>query len=181
VISRLPGIGLRLETLLKSRYRSIGSRQRGAIAQLGERVVRNDEAVGSIPTSSTKFSITCSFSTTQLCPKLVQYFNQMAAGICLNKSRRTSVILLTPASQIGIENVSGDGHLKPSLVFAVERGSLKHESNQPPITRIATALHNLATPEEKPLLDRVLRVKRSNQLKRYGAGEVERKEAEAAR
>ena len=26
---------------------------RGAIAQLGERVVRNDEAVGSIPTSST--------------------------------------------------------------------------------------------------------------------------------
>jgi hypothetical protein len=25
----------------------------GAIAQLGERVVRNDEAVGSIPTSST--------------------------------------------------------------------------------------------------------------------------------
>ena len=28
---------------------------RGAIAQLGERVVRNDEAVGSSPTSSTKF------------------------------------------------------------------------------------------------------------------------------
>jgi hypothetical protein len=41
--------------------------------------------------------------------------------------------------------------------------------------------HNLATPEEKPLLDRLLRVKRANQLKRYGAGEVERKEAEAAR
>ena len=32
---------------------------RGAIAQLGERVVRNDEAVGSIPTSSTIFSNTC--------------------------------------------------------------------------------------------------------------------------
>jgi hypothetical protein len=31
----------------------------GAIAQLGERIVRNDEVVGSIPTSSTKFSITC--------------------------------------------------------------------------------------------------------------------------
>ena len=30
-------------------------RKSGAIAQLGERVVRNDEAVGSIPTSSTKF------------------------------------------------------------------------------------------------------------------------------
>jgi hypothetical protein len=29
---------------------------RGAIAQLGERIVRNDEVVGSIPTSSTKIS-----------------------------------------------------------------------------------------------------------------------------
>ena len=29
---------------------------RGAIAQLGERIVRNDEVVGSIPTSSTKLS-----------------------------------------------------------------------------------------------------------------------------
>ena len=27
----------------------------GAIAQLGERIVRNDEVVGSIPTSSTKY------------------------------------------------------------------------------------------------------------------------------
>ena len=49
-------IGLRPESLLKSLYRSIGLHQSGAIAQLGERVVRNDEAVGSIPTSSTKFS-----------------------------------------------------------------------------------------------------------------------------
>ncbi len=31
---------------------------RGAIAQLGERIVRNDEVVGSIPTSSTQISIT---------------------------------------------------------------------------------------------------------------------------
>src|SRR5260370_34761128 len=31
----------------------------GAIAQLGERIVRNDEVVGSIPTSSTIFSTTC--------------------------------------------------------------------------------------------------------------------------
>src|ERR1019366_325601 len=30
----------------------------GAIAQLGERIVRNDEVVGSIPTSSTIFSTT---------------------------------------------------------------------------------------------------------------------------
>jgi hypothetical protein len=28
----------------------------GAIAQLGERIVRNDEVVGSIPTSSTNFA-----------------------------------------------------------------------------------------------------------------------------
>jgi hypothetical protein len=39
---------------------------RGAIAQLGERIVRNDEVVGSIPTSSTKFSITCRHLLTQL-------------------------------------------------------------------------------------------------------------------
>jgi len=45
----------------------------------------------------------------------------------------------------------------------------------------AVRIHNLATPEEKPLLDRLLRVKRANQLKRYGAGEVELKEAEAAK
>jgi hypothetical protein len=45
----------------------------------------------------------------------------------------------------------------------------------------AMRIHNLATPEEKPLLDRLLRVKRANQLKRYGAGELERKKAEAAR
>ena len=31
----------------------------GAIAQLGERIVRNDEVVGSIPTSSTIVSSTC--------------------------------------------------------------------------------------------------------------------------
>jgi hypothetical protein len=30
---------------------------RGAIAQLGERIVRNDEVVGSIPTSSTNNSL----------------------------------------------------------------------------------------------------------------------------
>ena len=32
---------------------------RGAVAQLGERIVRNDEAAGSIPASSTIFSIAC--------------------------------------------------------------------------------------------------------------------------
>jgi hypothetical protein len=44
----------------------------GAVAQLGERVVRNDEATGSIPVSSTKFSITCSHPKVSFCPKLVQ-------------------------------------------------------------------------------------------------------------
>src|SRR5258707_8084297 len=47
----------------------------GAIAQLGERIVRNDEVVGSIPTSSTKFSITSRRCLTQFCPKLVQKFS----------------------------------------------------------------------------------------------------------
>jgi hypothetical protein len=37
-------------------------------------VVRNDEAVGSIPTSSTKFSITCSLSLTPFCSILFQTF-----------------------------------------------------------------------------------------------------------
>jgi len=45
----------------------------------------------------------------------------------------------------------------------------------------AVRIHNLATPAEKPLLDRLLRAKRANQLKHYGLGEVERKETEAAR
>jgi hypothetical protein len=31
----------------------------GAVAQLGERLVRNEEATGSIPVSSTNLSITC--------------------------------------------------------------------------------------------------------------------------
>src|SRR5271167_2138007 len=42
----------------------------GAIAQLGERIVRNDEVVGSIPTSSTKFSSTCKFPRGKSCPAL---------------------------------------------------------------------------------------------------------------
>jgi hypothetical protein len=39
--------------LIKSKSKIIPAS--GAIAQLGERIVRNDEVVGSIPTSSTKF------------------------------------------------------------------------------------------------------------------------------
>ena len=40
---------IKLPWLLRSLHKS------GAIAQLGERIVRNDEVVGSSPTSSTKF------------------------------------------------------------------------------------------------------------------------------
>ncbi len=40
----------------------------GAIAQLGERIVRNDEVVGSIPTSSTIVSITCGTCPAASCP-----------------------------------------------------------------------------------------------------------------
>ena len=47
-------------------------RPRGAIAQLGERIVRNDEVVGSIPTSSTMFSISYNHPLANSCPKLVQ-------------------------------------------------------------------------------------------------------------
>jgi hypothetical protein len=50
-----PRFGLTRGTLLKLRCASDFFRGRGAIAQLGERIVRNDEVVGSIPTSSTKF------------------------------------------------------------------------------------------------------------------------------
>jgi hypothetical protein len=46
------GIGGELARLLKCFSDSTHS---GAIAQLGERIVRNDEVVGSIPTSSTIF------------------------------------------------------------------------------------------------------------------------------
>src|ERR1700720_1542735 len=44
----------------------------GAIAQLGECIVRNDEVVGSIPTSSTIFSITYRPAKDQFCPTLSQ-------------------------------------------------------------------------------------------------------------
>ena len=45
--------GLERGALLKSQARA-KALQDGAIAQLGERIVRNDEVVGSSPTSSTK-------------------------------------------------------------------------------------------------------------------------------
>jgi hypothetical protein len=44
----------------------------GAVAQLGERLVRNEEATGSIPVSSTK-------PKAQPCPNLSQTFEKRAA------------------------------------------------------------------------------------------------------
>jgi hypothetical protein len=65
----------------------------GAIAQLGERIVRNDEVVGSSPTSSTKFSITYSSALAQFCPILSQKFSLSGvfasiALVCSEVSRR---------------------------------------------------------------------------------------------
>ena len=51
----------------------------------GERIVRNDEVVGSIPTSSTNFSITCSHSSTESCPNLSQKIHACLARVCLKK------------------------------------------------------------------------------------------------
>ena len=53
----------------------------GAIAQLGERIVRNDEVVGSIPTSSTKFPI-----ITVLFPDIADRL-VLAAASCVLQSR----------------------------------------------------------------------------------------------
>ena len=54
----MPGadpVGADSGSLLK--YLSSHTHLNGAIAQLGERIVRNDEVVGSIPTSSTIFRL----------------------------------------------------------------------------------------------------------------------------
>ena len=67
----------------------------GAIAQLGERVVRNDEAVGSIPTSSTKDSITCNSSVNQIWSTTVQFkessFPSLRYG--LERSIKTGIVV----------------------------------------------------------------------------------------
>lgn len=56
----------KIAELLRSFHKS------GAIAQLGERIVRNDEVVGSSPTSSTIFSITSRPRLTRICHTLSQ-------------------------------------------------------------------------------------------------------------
>src|ERR1700681_3594192 len=58
----------------------------GAIAQLGERIVRNDEVVGSIPTSSTINSIICKHSSSQSCHTLSHENQNRVAGVALATS-----------------------------------------------------------------------------------------------
>ena len=58
--------------------------QRGAIAQLGERIVRNDEVVGSIPTSSTIFPITYRAPLTRTCSIVFQKFKLAAVFASTN-------------------------------------------------------------------------------------------------
>ena len=59
MVSVLPGKAAKIRSLISPS---------GAIAQLGERVVRNDEAVGSIPTSSTIKSNTYNPPVIPFCP-----------------------------------------------------------------------------------------------------------------
>jgi hypothetical protein len=73
------GAGLERGALLKSQAR-VKARRDGAIAQLGERIVRNDEVVGSSPTSSTIFSSTCGAHLIGSCPILSQKF-RLAGGL----------------------------------------------------------------------------------------------------
>src|SRR6266567_4844255 len=61
---------------------------RGAIAQLGERIVRNDEVVGSIPTSSTMFSIACRPILDSFCPTLSQKSGLAAQSLPQTNLRR---------------------------------------------------------------------------------------------
>jgi hypothetical protein len=72
----------------------------------------NDEAVGSIPTSSTKFSITYSVLTNPICPKPVQNFERMAAGICLNDLRSIAAVLLGARGVFS----AGQEHFIPTTV-----------------------------------------------------------------
>ena len=55
---------------------------RGAIAQLGERIVRNDEVVGSIPTSSTNLGGQSAVG----CPAS-RHLHPRAFSLCVGKNR----------------------------------------------------------------------------------------------
>ena len=74
-----------------TRQTSSQSNLRGAIAQLGERVVRNDEAVGSIPTSSTIFSITCRHPDSRACHTLSHKTEPARLGVASNFAARETL------------------------------------------------------------------------------------------
>ena len=91
----------------------------GAIAQLGERVVRNDEAVGSIPTSSTKF-----FTDHSVCHESVRAMMDRGlreltgADSAIDTWRR----FFEPGDVVGIKvNSSGAPHIMstPELVGGI--------------------------------------------------------------
>jgi hypothetical protein len=58
----------------KCSHCGVNERRKDAISHMivADAIVHNDEVVGSIPTSSTKFSITSRHPLTRFCPKLVQ-------------------------------------------------------------------------------------------------------------
>src|SRR5262249_55631006 len=58
-------------TAMADKIRSSISSFCGAIAQLGERIVRNDEVVGSIPTSSTNLTI-CKQASSRMFARIAQ-------------------------------------------------------------------------------------------------------------
>jgi hypothetical protein len=59
-------------------------------------VVRNDEAVGSIPTSSTIFSSTYRRSANHACHTLSQYSSQGLPKVCLKQLRSSTLASLKP-------------------------------------------------------------------------------------
>jgi hypothetical protein len=71
----------------------------GAIAQLGERVVRNDEAVGSIPTSSTNFN-----------PQLSDALKRMLSYFGCPASTGSPGVTRTPVCSTGDIFHHGDYH-----------------------------------------------------------------------
>src|SRR5436305_12563713 len=104
----------------------------GAIAQLGERIVRNDEVVGSIPTSSTKISSSPVFPRT-----LDGYFTQVAINPIAAADINAAVVqprmfIAKPLARVPITcllfatnmiNTSSGGARNP-LITAVQKSAL---------------------------------------------------------
>jgi hypothetical protein len=68
----------------------------------------------------------------------------------------------------------------PSIIKRERESFLEKEFKNSAVTYTdAVRIHNLATPEEKPLLDRLLRIRRANQLRNHGVSVVQKAEAAA--